>query len=142
MVTSDKKGIPVLEGLWTTPSSPEEKPQLIGSKCPSCGEVVFPKNMACINCQHEEMDEVKLSRRGKIITLSTVLLTPPRYYKGPVPYTIGYVDLPDEHTVYTAFSGAPEHYKVGMDVELVIEKLHEDDQGNEIMGFKFKPVEA
>lgn len=43
MVNSDsKKVIPVLEGLWTTPSSPNEKPQLIGSRCPACGEL-FPQ---------------------------------------------------------------------------------------------------
>jgi hypothetical protein len=29
---------------------------------------------------------------------------------------------------------------VGLDVELVIEKLHEDEEGNEIVTFKFRPA--
>ena len=35
-----------------------------------------------------------------------------------------------------------EALKMGMDVELVIEKLHEDEQGNEIITYKFRPIEA
>lgn len=142
MVISDKKGVPVREGLWTTPSSSEGEPQLIGGKCPSCGEIVFPKNRVCVNCQHQTMDEIKLSRRGKIFTSSTVMLTPPKYYKGPVPYAIGYVELAEGVRILTPFSGDPELLKVGMDVELVIEKLLEDDEGNEIMGYKFRPIEG
>jgi uncharacterized OB-fold protein len=140
MVTGNKKQIPVLEGLWTTPSSPEEKPQLIGCRCPSCGEVVFPKNTVCVNCQHPTMDEIKLSRRGKIFSLSTVMLAPPKYYSGPVPYAIGYVELSDGIRILAPFSGDPELLKVGMEVELVIEKVHEDDNGSELMGFKFRPI--
>jgi hypothetical protein len=30
--------------------------------------------------------------------------------------------------------------KSGMDVELVIDKLREDAEGNEIMSYKFRPV--
>jgi len=142
MVISDKKSVPVREGLWTTPSSSEEKPQLIGGKCPSCGEIVFPKNRVCVNCQHQTMDEIKLSRRGKIFTSSTVMLTPPKYYKGPVPYAIGYVELAEGIRILTSFSGDPELLKVGIDVELVIEKLLEDDEGNEIMGYKFRSIEG
>ena len=141
MAASDQKRIPVREGLWTTPSVPGEEPQLIGSKCPSCGEVVFPKNSSCTNCQHRNMDDIKLSRKGKIFTLSTVMLPPPIYYKGPVPYAIGFVELADGVRLLTAFSGDLDRLKIGMDVELVIEKLHEDDEGNEIMGYRFKPIE-
>ena len=142
MVTGGEKRIPVREGLWTIPSSSEEESQLIGAKCPSCGEVVFPKNPVCVNCQHQTMDEVKLSRRGKIFSFSIVMLPPPGWYKGPVPYALGSVELPEGVRVLTTFSGDPEALKVGMDVELVIEKLHEDDEGNEIMGYKFRPIEA
>ena len=68
---------------------------------------------------------------------------PPVYYKGPVPYAFGYVELPDGVRVETLFSdGDPEALKIGMDVELVIEKLHGDDEGNEIMAYKFRPVKA
>ena len=30
--------------------------------------------------------------------------------------------------------------KVGMEMELIIDKLYEDEEGNEVMSWKFKPV--
>ena len=144
MVTDEKKQIPVAEGLWTIPSSsPDGKPRLIGSKCPSCGEVVFPRNSTCVNCQYQHTDEIELSRNGKIYSLSTVMLPPPKYYKGPVPYTIGYVEFPEAVRVLTRLLGAdPESLRIGMEVELIINKLQDDEEGNEIMGFGFAPVKA
>ena len=113
MVSNSKKQIPVKEGLWRTP--PDEEPYLIGSKCPSCGEIVFPKMQVCLNCQEQNVEEVKLSRKGKIYTVTVVMQQPPLYYKGPVPYALGYV-------------------------ELVIEKLYDDDEGNELITYKFRPI--
>jgi len=134
-----KKTIPVRENLWTTPSLPNELPQLIGSKCPSCGEVVFPKNRTCTNCLHPLMEEVKLSRRGKIYNLSTVMLPPPKF-KGQIPYAIGFVELPEGLRMLASFSGDPEILEVGMDVVLVLETVYSDENGNEIIGFRYKPI--
>ena len=30
---------------------------------------------------------------------------------------------------------------IGMEVELVIDKIREDEQGNEVIGYKFRPVQ-
>ncbi len=145
MVNSEKKRIPVKEGLWTTPSSPGEKPQLMGSKCLSCGEIFFPKKekWGCTNCQSKNIEDIKLSRKGKIYSFTVVMIQPPMYYKGPVPYAFGYVELPEGVRVETLFTDYDlEALKIGMDVELVIEKLHEDDEGNEVMAYKFRPITA
>ena len=40
---TEKKQIPVQEGLFYQPQSPEEKPYLIGSKCTICGYISFPQ---------------------------------------------------------------------------------------------------
>ena len=34
----------------------------------------------------------------------------------------------------------PDKLKVGMDMMLIIDKMFEDEEGNEIIGFKFKPL--
>ena len=66
---------------------------------------------------------------------------PPKYYRGQVPYAEGFVELPEGVRVETLFTGCDfNDLKVGMDVEMIIEKLHEDEEGNEIVAFKFKPV--
>ncbi|HEX9896372.1 MAG TPA: OB-fold domain-containing protein [Dehalococcoidales bacterium] len=143
MTTSVKKRIPVKEGLWTEPKSPREKPSLIGSKCPACGQVYFPKRekQICIRCQHKGLDEVKLSRRGKIYSFSIIMQAPTAYYIGKVPYAYGVIKLPEGVRVRTHFTGCDfKDLKLNMPVELVIEKLGEDEQGNEVMAHKFKPV--
>jgi hypothetical protein len=142
MTANEKKRVPVRAGLWTTPSSPDEKPQLIGSKCSACGEVYFPKKEKgiCIHCQHRGLEDVKLSRRGKIHSFSVIMQRPTQLFLGKAPYAYGLIDLPDVR-VRAHFTGCDfKDMKLGMPVELVIEKLGEDEQGNEVMAHKFRPV--
>jgi uncharacterized OB-fold protein len=141
MSTNGSQQIPCREGLWSIPSSPGERPQLIGSKCPNCGEVFFPVNPVCVNCQHPAMDEIKLSRRGKIWSYSTVMLPPPQWYKGRVPFDLGYVELPEGVMIWTRLLGAEAGtFKIGQEVELDIDVMQVDDEGSEILGFCFVPV--
>ncbi len=142
-MNSDKKRIPLKEGLWKTPSSPHEEPQLIGSKCLSCGEIFFPNKVKgrCVNCQRKNLEDIKLSRGGKIYSFTVVMIQPPVYYRGSVPYAFGYVELPEGVRVETLFAGCDfEDLRIGMDAELVIEKLHDDDENNEVMTYKFRPI--
>lgn len=142
MMAGEKKQVPVRAGLWTTPSSPDEKPSLIGSKCPACGEVYFPKKEkgVCINCQHRGLEDIKLSRRGKIHSFSVIMQQPTQFFLGKVPYAYGVIDLP-EVKVQAHFTGCDfKDLRIGMPVELVLEKLGEDEQGNEVMAHKFRPV--
>lgn len=137
------KQIPVKKGLWTAASAPGEKPQLIGSRCRSCGEIYFPKKEKgiCINCQQRDLEEVKLSPRGKIHSFTVVMQRPPIYYKGPVPYGLAWVKLPEGVLFEALLTQCDlDAVRVGNDVELVIEVLHEDEEGNEVMTYKFRPV--
>ncbi len=136
-----KKQVPVRAGLWSVPSSADDKPHLIGSRCPRCGEVVFPAALCCVNCQSQTTNAIHLSRTGKIYSLTTVMLPPPRYYKGPVPYAAGYVELPDGVRVKTLFLDCDiDSLKLDMEVELVIKKQQEDDEGNDLLVFGFRPI--
>ncbi len=140
MTQSDKNKIPVREGLWSTPKEPGERPQLIAARCQACGEIFFPLQRICNNCQSQNLEEIKLSQKGKIYS-HTVIMQRPATFKGPVPYAIGYVELPEKIKVETLFTGCnPNDLKPGADVELVIEKLHEDAEGNEVMAYMFKPM--
>lgn len=138
----EKKVVPVEEGLFTLPISPEEKPHLIGNKCKSCGTVSFPKRAICGKCYREGMEEVTLSRRGKVTTWTVIRMKPPGY-KGQAPYVLGEVELPEGVIVRTHFSGVnPDEpaIKIGDEVEVVVEKIYEDEEGNDVMCYKFKLV--
>lgn len=140
-MTGDNKKIPVREGLFVISTSAGEEPYLIGGKCASCGEILFPSSEICPNCQSEKVSQIKLSRRGKVFSCTVVMQQPRPYYKGPVPYGIGFVELPEGVRVETLFTGCdPDTIEVGMDVELVIEKLYDDNDGNEFITYKFRPA--
>lgn len=144
MHINDRKEIPISEGLWAKQLPTKGEPRLIGSRCPSCGEFFFPRKPRgiCVHCQHQGLEEVELSQRGKIASF-TVAMQPPGggFYKGSVPYAYGCVDLPEGVRVETLFTGCDfGDLKVGAEVQLVIERLYTDDEGNEITTYKFKPI--
>lgn len=135
----EKKKLPLQEGLFTVPSSPDEEPRLLGSKCFACGEVVFPKQIICPHCCREGMEEIALSRRGKVYS-SSVVWYPPQLYKGPIPYANAQILLPEGVLIPTILTncGTDKPVTVETEVELVLEKFGEDAEGNEIVMYKFK----
>ncbi|MFH1243107.1 MAG: OB-fold domain-containing protein [Pseudomonadota bacterium] len=87
------------------------------------------------------MNEIKLNQRGKVYSYTTVMLAPPQWYKGPVPFDLGYVELPEGVRIWTPLLGAEAGtFKIGQEVELDIDVMQEDEEGNEILGYCFVPV--
>lgn len=129
------------EGFFTVPSSPCGEAYLIGGKCKRCGKITFPKKRICINCfNDEEIEEVKLSRRGRVYSFSVVRQAPRGY---TAPYATLYVDLPEGVRVFApspleVWTGG--RVEIGKEVELLIEKVGETPKGEEIVGYKFRPV--
>ena len=59
------------------------------------------------------------------------------------PFGVGYVELPGEVKVEARLTVAdPEQLRIGMEMQLVIEPIGADDEGNEIVTFAFAPVAA
>jgi len=144
-MTMSKPTAPVLEGWFTLDAA---KPHLIGTQCKSCGTYYFPKqSVFCKNpdCDSESFDEVQLSRTGKIWSFTNACYQPPEPYVSPdpyVPYTIMAVELAKEKMIVLgqAVEGVEvSQLKAGMDVELVLEKLFEDEQSTKLT-WKWKPV--
>jgi len=144
MSTTNKTAIPLREDFWTNPSNNNDQARLIGSKCSSCGEIFFPKKEKnwCVHCNKSTLEEIILSNKGKIATFSVVMQQPGGgFYKGPVPYAYGCVDLEDGIRIETLLSADDfDQLAVDQDVEMVIEKFYNDEDANEIVTFKFKPV--
>ncbi|MFK5952065.1 MAG: OB-fold domain-containing protein [Desulfobacterium sp.] len=144
---SDKKNrkIPAVDGWFTMP--PEE-PRVIASKCSSCGDVFFPPGGTCRNpdCSKEgSVDQVRLSRVGKLETFAINYYPPPPPYRKAdpfVPFGIAAVGMPEGLLIKAQVAaGFEKNLKVGMDMEVVVEVLYVDDQGKEVLVHKFKPIE-
>ena len=56
-----RKMVPLVEGIFTLPSSPDEKPALLGTRCKNCGQHYLYKRDVCLNCGKMELEEVTLN---------------------------------------------------------------------------------
>ena len=109
----------------------------MGSKCGSCGQVLFPVKSVCLNCMSTDVESIKLSRDGKLYTFTTVYMASEHF---PPPYTVGWIELPEDIRIFSQIRGWQEHpLKIGMYMRLYIETLWQDED-NEVIGYVFKPV--
>jgi uncharacterized OB-fold protein len=128
-------------GLFNYPLDAGEKPALLASQCKGCGKTFFPKRFLCPDCfDPDKMGEVKLDTRGIIYSSTVVSIPSPVGIKPP--YAYGYVDIPANGIrVFALFTGAdPRSFRPGQEVELVLEQVMVNKQGEKIIGYKFKPV--
>lgn len=141
------KQIPAIEGWFTWP--PSDKPSLIGSRCAECGDYFFPKTKNCRNpyCDNRDaIEEAHLSRIGKLWSFTINHYQPPSPYKALgafEPFGVAVVELPDEKLKIqgqVATGHASEALKIGDTMEVVLETLHQDEDGNDVIVWKFKPT--
>lgn len=138
------KRIPITEGIFTTPLSQLEQVRLKGCKCRNCGEVFWGKRSFCENCSSEDLEDLVLSNKGTLYSYTIIEHRPPGDYKGPepfVPFGVGLVELPEGVRIVTPLTvNNPAQLEIGMEMELLVEKFYEDENGKEVIAFKFKPV--
>lgn len=129
------------EGLFVRPKSPSDAPRLIGSRCTTCGEVTFPKQQRCAHCASDTVQEITLGPRGTLYAFTNVNYPVPEGYKGPIPYGVGMIEMPEGVRVFAHLTESdPARLAIGMEMTLVIDRLFTQDDGSEVIGFKFKPV--
>jgi uncharacterized protein len=140
----DKKKIPAVKDAFTWPSA---EPRFIASRCKQCGTVSFPKSPVCgnPNCNDKtQVEDTLLSPQGKLLSYTLICYPPPPPFVAPkpfVPFSIGDVEFAEGVAIIGQMTGRKyEDLKVGMKVEMVVDKLFEDEQGNEVVGWKFRPL--
>ena len=137
------KPVPIAEGLFTETT---DGPRLLGSKCASCATPYFPRSAVCHNpeCSESKMEEASFGPRGTLWSCAIQNYPPPlpaRYEEPYTPYALGMVDMPEGLRVLGRVStDDPEGVQVGAEVELVLERLCLDEDGNEVITWKFKPI--
>ncbi|ARM74658.1 Zn-ribbon domain-containing OB-fold protein [Acidianus manzaensis] len=53
-----------------------KKGEILGTKCKKCGKIYFPPQKDCTNCMTTDLEWVKLSKEGTIMTYSIVKQKP------------------------------------------------------------------
>jgi uncharacterized protein len=97
-------------------AGPDGLPQLHGSRCTRCGALGYPARAACHRCAGTQLAPAALSPAGRLYSWSTVHVSASR----PVPYTLGYVDLPEGVRVLAQVAGDPALLTPDCAVRLVL----------------------
>ena len=135
--------VPVIPNLFT------ETPQgarLLGSKCTGCGTPYFPRSAACHNpaCETPRIEDAAFGPHGTLWSFAVQYYAPPapvKYDEPFAPFAIGVVDLPEGLRVLGRLSVDDlKQIKIGMALELVIERLCGGTDGGEVTTWKFRPV--
>lgn len=116
--------------------------RLLGSKCGECGKISFPEKRICPQCAADDLATVPLSSVGRLHTFALTVLGPKDI---DAPYVIGFIDLPEGIKLYSIISSdSPngEDLTIGMQMEMVIDRIKQDEAGNDILSYKFKPVQG
>ena len=132
-----KTRVPAVEGLFTMD---EEDPHLIAGRAPN-GSYFFPKDLGGSDPYSPlgPVEGVLLSNRGHVWSYTDSRYTPPPPF---VPVVIAAVELSAEKMVVlgqVVEGVATADLKVGMEVEMVLGTLYEDDDHDYVV-WKWKPV--
>lgn len=136
---------PLLEGWFTLD---ERQPCLIGTRCVACGTYHFPpQSIYCRNpaCDGDELEQVELSRSGRLWSFTNACYAPPPpyVYDDPFqPYAIAAVELAAERMVVLGqvVRGLDvQDLEIGMPMELALETLPAAD-GESRLTWKWRPA--
>ncbi len=103
------------DGLSAVTEDLRPGPGWRGSECTRCGALAYPARAACYRCGATDASAAALSAAGRLYSWSTVRVSASQ----PVPYTLGYVDLPEGVRVLALIDGDPAGLSPDCRVRLV-----------------------
>jgi uncharacterized OB-fold protein len=142
-MTAPKGKVPELPDLfdWT-----KDGVRLQSAKCNTCGTYFFPAShhQHRPGCSREGVENVFLSRRGKLATYTVqyYMCPPPFKTAGDItPYGIGMVEFPEGISVTGIITESDLNaLKIGLDMETTIYTLYKDEEGNDVVTWAFRVV--
>ena len=139
------KRIPIAEGLFTWPS---DNPALLASRCNGCGIASFPAADSCMACGGQDVSPDELPGRGTLWTWTIQQFMPKTPYNSGEtqenfePFGVGYLELPGGVRVEGRLTeNDPGKLRIGMPMDVVFDTYRVEENGDEVVGFFFRPVE-
>jgi uncharacterized OB-fold protein len=113
---------------------------LLGGFSPTSGLYHFPRLDVCPYTGADDVQPVRLSRDATLWAWTAVTAAPPGY-EGHVPYGFGVVELTKERLrVITRITEPdPAVLQFGQPMHAVLDILHIDGDGNEVVAWAFAP---
>ncbi len=119
----------------------EERYNMVGTKCETCGSVFFPSRNVCPKCRRKGVIKpYKLSGKGKVYSFSKIS-APPEEFEIVAPYVIGIIELEEGPKITSQIDEDYEKISIGMPVKATFRKISEEGKEGVIKyGYKFIPI--
>lgn len=113
----------------------------LGSFCPNCQKTYFPKRGFCLKCGEGELEDLRISNPGKLISFS-VIRNAPAGFEGQAPYAVGIIELAPKIRITAQIVNVdPKKLKIGQKLISVFRRISVADSESVIhYGLKFEPV--
>ena len=139
-----KARVPIRADYFRIPESEGDPPEILGTRCRSCGESFFPRRVVCAKCLSRDTEPAVLSPYGTLYSFTFVHFpmfgsTNAEHMGG---YGVGQVDLPEGPRIQVPLAGTLDDYRVGQKVVAELEPLRDDDSGRQVMILRFRPIEG
>ncbi|MDY7105999.1 MAG: OB-fold domain-containing protein [Actinomycetota bacterium] len=127
--------------LFRLPRPGEDRPRLLGSYAPESGLHFWPRRRRC-PVTRTPVRDVELGPLGTLYAWT--FLSVPRMGKVSFGetggYGVGQVDLPEGVRIQAPLMGAQSDWSIGDEMALTLFPVGADDEGNELVTFRFEVV--
>ena len=140
---SGKERVPELPDLFTWA---DDGARIMSAKCNTCGTYFFPAShhQHRPGCTREGVENVLLSKRGKLATYSIqhYMCPPPFKTTGDItPYGVGMVEFPEGISVAGLIVESDLNaLSIGLEMETTDYVLYEDNEGKQVCTWAFRVV--
>ena len=84
--------------------------------CGSCGEIIFHPRRHCTNCLSTDLRWHDSAGGGTVYTYTVIHQHGLPYFRGKLPYVLGFIDLDEGFRLLAEIDAAPETIRVGQRV--------------------------
>ena len=120
----------------------QERHNLKGSYCETCGSAFFPRVAMCPICRRKgNIIEMEMPRTGKILSYTKVFVGPTGF-ENETPYHIAIIELTNKVRILAQVVDTDEEkIRIGAKVQKMFRKIMDHDPHSAIVyGYKFKAV--
>ncbi|MGC9399843.1 MAG: Zn-ribbon domain-containing OB-fold protein [Anaerolineae bacterium] len=118
--------------------------KLMGSRCPTCGEIYVPPRPVCVECLTDEMAWVEVEGKGKLVAYTIIYVAPTAMldagYGFKNPYCTGIVELENGERISAQIVGVdvahPESIEIGMPVTMTFVERGAEDAKQTFLAFE------
>ena len=127
--------------LFRLPGPGEERPRLLGSHAEASGLYFWPRRRRC-PVTGTAVSDLDLGPDG--VLYAWTFLHVPRMgnisFGDTGGYGVGQVDLPEGVRIQAPLVGTPDDWQIGTPMALTTFPVGEDDDGNQLVTFRFEAV--